>query len=64
MNRYPQERIEGKAEASRKQFADGSALLTYRDGSVLILESNLAKPSIRVVQRINYLRMRVTVAVA
>jgi hypothetical protein len=30
-------------EASREDFADGSAIVTYEDGSQLILESNLAK---------------------
>lgn len=28
MSRYPQVRSEGNAEASREQFADGSALVT------------------------------------
>ena len=28
------------------QFPDGSALITYLDGSMLILESNLAKESV------------------
>jgi hypothetical protein len=32
-------------EPNRKQFADGSALVTYPDGSVLIVESALAKVS-------------------
>jgi hypothetical protein len=35
----------GNAEASGEQFADGSALVTYPNGSVLILESNLARES-------------------
>ena len=30
----------------RKQFADGSTLVTYPDGSTLIVESNLAKESV------------------
>lgn len=47
MSRYPQESSEGNAEASREQFTDGSALVTYRDGSVLILESNLARESVQ-----------------
>lgn len=36
----------GNAEASREEFADGSALVTYPDGSVLILESELAKAAV------------------
>ncbi len=43
MRLYPQVRSEGNAEASREQFADGSALVTYPDGSMLILESDLAR---------------------
>jgi hypothetical protein len=43
MSRYPHDRSEGNAEASREQFADGSALVTYPNGSVLFLESNLAE---------------------
>jgi hypothetical protein len=34
-----------RKEASREQFTDGSALVTYQDGSVLLLESSLAKVS-------------------
>ena len=45
VSRYPQDRSEGNAEASREQFADGSALVTYPNGNVLILESNLARES-------------------
>jgi hypothetical protein len=33
----------GKAESTRVEFADGSALVTYTDGSQLILESRLAR---------------------
>ncbi len=32
-----------KPGVKREEFADGSALVTYKDGSQLILESNLAK---------------------
>jgi len=32
-------------EGTREEFPDGSALVTYPDGSVLILESELAKVS-------------------
>jgi hypothetical protein len=32
-------------ETNRKQFAHGSALGTYQSGSVLLLESNLARVS-------------------
>jgi hypothetical protein len=32
-------------EAKRELFADGSALITYADGSMLIIESDLAKHS-------------------
>jgi len=32
-----------KPAVHREQFADGSALVTYPDGSVLILESDLAR---------------------
>jgi hypothetical protein len=34
-----------KPEANREDFPDGSAIITYEDGSQLILESNLAKSS-------------------
>ena len=33
-------------EATREQFPDGSALITYPDGGMLILESDLAKESV------------------
>ena len=32
-----------KGKIKREDFADGSALLTYKDGSQLILETDLAK---------------------
>lgn len=32
--------------AHREQFRDGSALVTYQDGSVLILETDLAKDAV------------------
>jgi hypothetical protein len=35
-----------KPIAHRVQFADGSALVTYPDGSMLILESDLARESV------------------
>jgi hypothetical protein len=35
-----------KTEACREQFADGSAVVTYPDGSMLILESDLARESV------------------
>ncbi len=55
MNRYRQDRSERKAEARREQFADGSALATYRDGSMLILESDLARESLlRESRPVNY----------
>jgi hypothetical protein len=36
-------KIQPKAEASREDFADGSAILTFPGGSQLIIESDLAK---------------------
>jgi hypothetical protein len=55
MNRYRQDRSDGKAEASREQFTDGSALVTYRDGSMLNLESDLARESVlRESRPVNY----------
>src|ERR1035441_8799716 len=35
-----------RKEVRREQFRDGSALVTYEDGSMLILESNLAKEAV------------------
>jgi hypothetical protein len=35
-----------RKEVHREQFRDGSALVTYEDGSMLILESNLAKEAV------------------
>ena len=43
MSRHPQGRSEGNAEVRREKFADGSALVTFPNGSVLIRESNLAE---------------------
>jgi hypothetical protein len=44
-----------RREKHREQFRDGSALVTYEDGSILILESNLAKHlSLRETRPINY----------
>jgi hypothetical protein len=45
MSRPPQRTIKTEARPRRQRFADGSAVVTYRDGSVLILESALAKTS-------------------
>jgi hypothetical protein len=42
-------------ETTREEFPDGSALVTYQDGSVLILESKLAKGcALREGRRANY----------
>jgi hypothetical protein len=42
-------------EVSREQFADGSALVTYQDGSVLVLEGKLAKADgLRETGSVNY----------
>jgi hypothetical protein len=46
MDRYPQDHSEGKPEARREEFADGSALVTYRDDGMSILESALAKTAL------------------
>jgi hypothetical protein len=55
MSRHPQVRSEGNAEARREEFADGSALVTYLDGSVLILESALASAAVlREARSVNY----------
>ena len=43
MSRYPQGRSEGNAEDRREKFAGSSALVTFPNGSVVILESNLAE---------------------
>lgn len=44
-----------RKETIREQFADGSALVTCQDGSVLLLESNLAKVSeFREIHAISY----------
>ena len=34
-----------RQEAKREEFPDGSPLVTYQDGSMLIVESKLAKGS-------------------
>lgn len=36
----------GRVESQREEFADGSALVTYADGSQLILESRLARQAV------------------
>ena len=46
MPRPPQRTSKTEARPRRQRFADGSAVVTYRDGSVLILESALAKPTV------------------
>ena len=43
MSDYPRQPNQAKAKPRRQRFADGSAVVTYGDGSVLILESVLAK---------------------
>ncbi len=43
MSRYPQQNNQVNVKPKRKRFADGSAVVTYPDGSQLILESALAK---------------------
>jgi hypothetical protein len=35
-----------RKEVSHERFADGSALVTYDDGGMLILESDLARESL------------------
>ena len=35
-----------RKEAHRERFRDGSVLVTYPDGSMLILESDLAKDAV------------------
>jgi len=35
-----------RQEAGREEFPDGSALVTYSDGSALIVESTLARESV------------------
>jgi hypothetical protein len=42
-------------EGTREDFPDGSALVTYPDGSVLVLENALAKVSVlRAGRRVKY----------
>ena len=44
-----------RQEAKREEFPDGSALVTYQDGSILLVESNLAKESVlRDTRPVNY----------
>ena len=45
MKRYSQGQGYAKAKPRRKQFADGSAIITYPDGTRAILECSLAKPA-------------------
>jgi hypothetical protein len=49
-------REQGKTqETRREEFRDGSAVLTYPDGSVAIIESRLAKESVlRDTRPVNY----------
>ena len=37
---------ENRQELRREQFSDGSAIVTYADGSALIMESKLARTSV------------------
>ena len=46
MSRDPQKCREGSAEPRREEFADGSALVTYPDGTMLIVESALARVAV------------------
>jgi len=43
MSRPPQRTSKTEARPRRQRFADGSALVTFPDGSMLILESKLSK---------------------
>ncbi len=44
-----------KQEGEREVFSDGSAVVTYPGGSILIIESNLSKESVlREVRPANY----------
>ena len=59
MSLGPPERSAGIAEPSREKFADGSALVTYADGSVLIAERAFARVAVFHESRLvnyNYLR--------
>lgn len=52
---YPMEQSQDKSKASREEFPDGSALVTYPDGSMLIRESALARESVAQESRpVNY----------
>jgi len=46
MSRYLQQNNQTNAKPRRTQFADGSAVVTYLDGSGMILEGALAKSTI------------------
>ena len=46
MSRYRQQHNQASAKPRRRQFADGSAVMTYPDGSQLILGSALAKSGV------------------
>jgi len=46
MSRHPKHQNDEDPKVMREQFPDGSALITYPDGSVLILESDLAKEAV------------------
>ena len=37
---------ENKQELRREEFSDGSGIVTYADGSALIIETKLAKTSV------------------
>jgi hypothetical protein len=55
MSRRPKHQRQEKPEVTREQFPDGSALITYPDGGMLILESDLAKESVvREIRPANY----------
>jgi len=43
MKYYPQVGDRGSGSAVREEFADGSAVITYANGTMLILESRLSK---------------------
>lgn len=46
---------DNQQEATREDFADGSAVVTYPDGSMLIVETKLAKVSaLREGRPVNY----------
>jgi hypothetical protein len=46
---------DNEQEVKREEFADGSALVTHHDGSMLIVESKLARESVfRESRPVNY----------